>query len=69
VGLSHFALAVESRALVDQMETHLASICVPLLGHGKVEIEYRGGYYTLSFEDPDRVMIEIVYHEPSYFSS
>ena len=68
VGLSHFALAVESRDLVDQMETHLTSIGVPLLGQGTCEIGYRGGYYTLSFEDPDRVMIEVVCHNPSYFS-
>ncbi len=68
VGLSHFALAVESRYLVDQMEAHLASIGVPLLGQGKCELGYRGGYYTLSFEDPDRFMIEVVWHKPSYFS-
>ncbi len=68
MGLSHFALAVESRDLVDQMETHLTSIGVPLLGQGTCEIGYRGGYYTLSFEDPDRVMIEVVCHNPSYFS-
>ena len=68
VGLAHFALAVESKELVDQMEAHLASINIPLIGHGKCKIGYRGGYYTLSFEDPDRIMIEVVWHESLYFS-
>jgi catechol 2,3-dioxygenase-like lactoylglutathione lyase family enzyme len=68
VGLSHFALAVDTQELVDQMAYHLSTIGVPLLGQGKCEIAYRGGYYTLSFEDPDRIMIEIVCHMPSYFA-
>lgn len=68
VGLAHFALTAGSRDLVDQMEQHLASIGVPLLGRGKCEIGYRGEYYTLAFEDPDRVMIEVVWHLPAYFA-
>lgn len=68
VGLSHFAIAVESREVVDGMAQHLSTLGVPLLGDGKVELGYRRGYYTLSFEDPDRVMIEIVCHDPYYFS-
>jgi catechol 2,3-dioxygenase-like lactoylglutathione lyase family enzyme len=69
VGLAHFALAASSRTLVDRMEQHLASIGVPLLGRGKCDIGYRGEYYTLAFEDPDRVMIEVVWHVPAYFTS
>lgn len=68
VGLSHFALAVDSAGMVDEMEAHLGRLGIPLLGEGKVELGYRGGYYTLAFEDPDRMMVEIVYHPPSYFS-
>lgn len=68
LGLSHFALAVDSAKMVDEIEVHLARLGIPLLGEGKVELGYRGGYYTLAFEDPDRVMIEIVYHPPTYFS-
>jgi hypothetical protein len=41
---------------------------IPLLGEGKVETGYRHGYYCLLFEDPDRVMIEIVWHDAYYFS-
>ena len=68
VGLSHFALTAESKTLIDRMARHLAQLGVPLLGEGKCEIGYRGGYYTLSFEDPDRIMIEVVCHMPAYFA-
>jgi len=68
VGLSHFAIAVDSAKVVDEMEAHLARLGIPLLGEGKVELAYRRGYYTLAFEDPDRTMIEIVFHDPHYFS-
>ena len=68
VGLSHFAIAVDSAEVVNQMEAHLAELGIPRLGEGKVELGYRGGYYTLAFEDPDRIMIEIVHHDLHYFS-
>jgi catechol 2,3-dioxygenase-like lactoylglutathione lyase family enzyme len=68
IGLGHFAIAVDSVEAVDEMEAHLDRLAVPLLGDGKVELGYRRGYYTLAFEDPDRIMIEIVYHNPHYFS-
>jgi catechol 2,3-dioxygenase-like lactoylglutathione lyase family enzyme len=68
-GLSHVAFAVESRQEVDRMEAVLAALGIPLLGEGKVESDYRRGYYTLAFEDPDRIMIEIVHHSVHYFSA
>jgi catechol 2,3-dioxygenase-like lactoylglutathione lyase family enzyme len=68
VGLGHIAFAVESKDMVDKMDRHLSDLGVPMLGDGKVELGYRRGYYTLSFEDPDRIMIEIVCHDPFYFS-
>lgn len=68
VGLSHFAIAVDSVGVVDDMATYLLGQGIPLLGEGKVELGYRRGYYTLAFEDPDRIMIEIVHHDPYYFS-
>lgn len=67
-GLGHLAIAVDSADMVDTMEQHLSALGIPLLGEGKVELGYRGGYYTLAFEDPDRIMIEIVHHDPHYFS-
>ena len=69
VGLGHFALVAESHDVVDEMAEHLTTLGVPLLGDGKVEVGYRRGYYTLAFEDPDRIMIEIVHHDAFYFSS
>ena len=68
VGLGHFSIAVEYRETIDQMADHLASVNIPLLGQGKTELEYRRGYYTLAFEDPDRIMIEIVHTNPYYYS-
>lgn len=68
VGLSHFALAVGSRSDVDKVERHLEQLGVPLLGDSRVELGYRRGYYCLVIEDPDRIMVEIVYHDPHYFS-
>jgi catechol-2,3-dioxygenase len=69
IGLGHFALVAESRAEVDHLAMVLRDLGIPLLGAGKVESDYRRGYYTLAFEDPDRIMIEIVYHDVHYFSS
>lgn len=68
VGLSHFALTVDSREAMDAFQAHLAEQGIPLLGEGKLHTEYRRGYSTLAFEDPDRVMIEIVYTDPHYYS-
>jgi len=68
VGLEHFAIALPSRDAVDSMERHLATLKIPLLGEGKVEMGYRKGYYCLLFEDPDRIMVELVHHHEHYFS-
>jgi len=68
IGLSHFAIAVQTRSQVDDMATHLDRLGITLLGDGVVELDYRRGYYTLAFEDPDRMMIEIVWSDPHYFA-
>jgi len=67
-GLGHIAIAVSSNTTIDAMEQHLLSLKIPILGEGKVELGYRRGYYCVLFEDPDRIMIEIVSHNPFYFS-
>lgn len=67
-GLSHFAISVSSKQCVDKMEKHLLSLNIKPLGEGKIELGYRRGYYCLLFECPDRIMIEIVCHDPFYFS-
>ncbi|EYF07159.1 VOC family protein [Chondromyces apiculatus] len=68
VGLSHLAFGVESHERVDEMIAHLAQLGIPLLGEGKISSDYRRGYCTIAFEDPDRIMIEIVHHDPHYFA-
>ncbi len=68
IGLSHFAISVSSKQCVDDMEKHLLSLNIKTLGEGKIELGYRRGYYCLLFECPDRIMIEIVCHDPFYFS-
>lgn len=68
VGLAHFALTAETLAELDEMARHLAMLGVPLLGQGRVALDYRRGYRTFAFEDPDRIMIEIVHHDAYYFS-
>jgi catechol 2,3-dioxygenase-like lactoylglutathione lyase family enzyme len=69
IGLGHFAIAVESRRMVEEMAAHLARLGIVLLGEGMVDLGYRRGYYTLSFEDHDRIMIEVVWHDPYYFAA
>jgi len=69
VGLSHVAFAMESRGEVDRVGAHLVALGIPLLGAGKVDSSYRGGYYTIAFEDLDRIMIEVVCHDRRYFST
>jgi catechol 2,3-dioxygenase-like lactoylglutathione lyase family enzyme len=68
VGLGHFALTVDSPAALDAFGAHLAAQGIALLGEGKLHTEYRRGYSTLAFEDPDRVMVEVVYADPYYYS-
>jgi catechol 2,3-dioxygenase-like lactoylglutathione lyase family enzyme len=69
VGLNHLALAVPTKKDVDNMYEHLVFQGVPLLGQGMpLWSDYRGGYYSIFFEDPDRMMIEIVWHHSHYFS-
>jgi glyoxylase I family protein len=67
IGLHHFALRVETEAAVDAMAEHLERLAIPLAGEGRVELGYRGGYYCALFEDPDRILVEIVFHRPEYF--
>ncbi len=69
VGLGHLAISVPSKRVVDEMELHLESCGIDLLGDGKTELGYRRGYYCLLFEDPDRIMIEIVCHDTFYYSA
>lgn len=73
-GLGHVALMVDSRADVERMERHLASVSlsvsrsrslpVPASASAKAEGRSRREAYRLSFEDPDGMTIEIACREP-----
>jgi catechol-2,3-dioxygenase len=69
IGLHHFAIVVGTSAELDCMEEHLRTIDVPLRGEGRTASDYRGGYDSLFIEDPDRILIEIVYHGDHYFAA
>jgi len=68
VGLNHIAISVKTKEDVDKFETHLNNLEIKILGEGKTYMDYRKGYYALFFEDFDRIMIEVVWHDDFYFS-
>ena|SRR5258708_32193253 len=63
VGLNHIAFRVSTRKAVDQFVQNFLSKkkLKPLYGSPRLFPEYRKGYYTVYFEDPDRVKLEVVY--------
>lgn len=69
VGLGHLALAVDSKDVLDQMENHIRRTGISILGEGRIWMGYRRGYDSFFFEDPDRILIEIVCHDSFYFSA
>ncbi len=68
-GLHHFALSVPDAADLGVMARHLERLGVPLLGRGLFESDYRGGYSSLMFEDPDRITVEIACHPAGYYAA
>jgi catechol 2,3-dioxygenase-like lactoylglutathione lyase family enzyme len=63
VGLNHIAFRAKSKADVDRLHTEFLvprSIKV-LYGGPKEYPEYRKGYYSVYFEDPDRIKLEFVH--------
>lgn len=68
-GVHHLALAVRSLDELDAFEANLAAVGVRALGEGRMSIDYRRGYHGVMVEDPDRVLVEVVFHDPHYFSA
>lgn len=66
-GVHHLALAVRSLDELDAFEANLPRVGVRALGEGRMSIDYRRGYHGVMVEDPDRVMVEVVWHDPHYF--
>jgi len=62
-GLNHIALRVASLADVERFhEEFLKARGIPVLYGGPREYpEYRPGYYSVFFEDPDRLKLEVVH--------
>ena len=62
-GLNHLAFRVNSKEEVDKFhKEYLQAKNIPVLYGGPKEYsEYEPGYYSVYFEDPDRVKLEVVY--------
>jgi catechol 2,3-dioxygenase-like lactoylglutathione lyase family enzyme len=62
VGVHHIALAVDSRAVVDERARWLREYGATIES-GPEEYDYSDGYYAVFFYDPDGIKLELV-HEP-----
>ena len=67
VGMNHIAFHADDRKTVDQFyEEHLLPNKIPVLYGGPKEYpEYSEGYYSVYFEDPDRIKLELA-HIPQH---
>jgi catechol 2,3-dioxygenase-like lactoylglutathione lyase family enzyme len=63
-GLHHLAFHVDSRADVDQLYAQLVALGIAILDP-PAEYTYTPGYYALSCQDPDGLVLEFVY-EPQH---
>jgi catechol 2,3-dioxygenase-like lactoylglutathione lyase family enzyme len=63
VGLNHVAFQAESKEDVDRLHSgFLVPRSIKVLYGGPKEYpEYRKGYYSVYFEDPDRIKLEFVH--------
>ena len=69
VGMNHLAFRAPSQAALDEIVEAMRERGVRPLGEGRVETGYRGLYDTVAFEDPDRIMVEVVCHGEGYFEA
>ena len=67
VGLHHFALAVESRAAIDEVHRLLVADGVNILDT-PAEYPYAPGYYAVFFTDPDGIKLELL-HRPTFWEA
>ncbi len=63
VGLNHIAFHADSREMVDRFyNEYLLPRNIPVLYGGPKEYAYYSkGYYSVYFEDPDRIKLELAY--------
>jgi catechol 2,3-dioxygenase-like lactoylglutathione lyase family enzyme len=58
VGLHHLCFRVRERADVDELHRFLCSLGVPIVRAPR-EDQWAPGYYSLLFEDPDGIRLEL----------
>jgi catechol 2,3-dioxygenase-like lactoylglutathione lyase family enzyme len=63
-GLHHLAFHVDSRADVDQLHAQLVALGITILDPPAV-YPYTPGYYAMSCQDPEGLVLELVY-EPQH---
>jgi glyoxylase I family protein len=63
-GLHHLAFHLDSRADVDQLYAQLVAVGITILDP-PAEYSYTPGYYAMSCQDPDGLVLECVY-EPQH---
>jgi catechol 2,3-dioxygenase-like lactoylglutathione lyase family enzyme len=63
-GLHHLAFHVDSRTDVDQLYAQLVALGITILDP-PAEYSYTPGYYAISCQDPDGLVLEFVY-EPQH---
>lgn len=63
VGLNHLAFHVESKERLDELANILINIGATLLYNDRFRKEGSVDPYSVFFEDPDRIKVELVYSE------
>lgn len=65
VGLNHLAFKLDSKEAVDEFTKQFVekNNINTLYGTPKLFPEYTKSYYAVFFEDPDRIKLEVVYHD------
>ncbi len=63
IGLNHIAFRAESKIDVDRFHQQflISRRIAPLYGGPREHPEYGPGYYSVYFEDPDRIKLEFVH--------
>jgi catechol 2,3-dioxygenase-like lactoylglutathione lyase family enzyme len=61
VGYHHIAISASSRKQVDDMQKLLDKYSFKTLYRAEEHPEYQPGYYSVSFKDPDGIVLELLY--------
>jgi catechol 2,3-dioxygenase-like lactoylglutathione lyase family enzyme len=69
IGLHHFAIAVASRELIDQIYDQLLKMKAKILDEPKEYLQYNENYYAVYFEDPNGFKMEFVTYQKSVLIS